>query len=112
MISLLISLKDRLHCAGIQGGCHGIDMKLYILKTRNNLVLNRNCEWSDEPHRDTVFCTEHRDIALNQLIEVNAKDTDLRVYMVECDSDAKGRPILAADEVVAKNIESNQSNVA
>lgn len=87
-------------------------MKLYILKTRNNLVLNKNSAWSDEPHRDTVFFTEHRDIALNQLIEVNAKDTDLRVYMVECDSDAKGRPIVVADEVVVKNIESNQSNTA
>jgi len=87
-------------------------MKLYILKTRNHLVLNKNCEWSDEPHRDTVFFTEHRDIALNQLIEVNAKDTDLRVYMVECDSDAKGRPILVVDKVVAENIASNQSNAA
>lgn len=112
MISLLIRLEYGLHCAGIHGGCHGIDMKLYILKTRNHLVLNKNCEWSDEPHRDTVFFTEHRDIALNQLIEVNAKDTDLRVFMVECDSDAKGRPILVADEVVAENIASNQSNAA
>ena len=87
-------------------------MKLYILKTRNNLVLNKNCEWSAEPHRDTVFFTQHKDIALNQLIEVNARDTALRVFMVECEPDSKGRPILVSDEVIVEDIESNQSNAA
>ena len=85
-------------------------MKVYILKTQNNLVLNKNFEWSSEPHRDTVFSSTHRDIALNQLIEINAKDISLRVSIVECEADSKGRPILIPSEKVAAN--SDQSNAA
>ncbi|MDA8885159.1 hypothetical protein N9H96_00165 [Porticoccaceae bacterium] len=44
-----------------------------------------------------VFCTPYRDIALNQLIELNAKDIDMRASIVECEADAKGRPLLTAD---------------
>ncbi len=85
-------------------------MKVYILKTQNNLVLNKNFEWSSEPHRDSVFHSPHRDIALNQLIEMNAKDISLRVSIVECESDPKGRPILIANEKIAAN--AAQSNAA
>ena len=69
-------------------------MKVYILKTQNNLVLNKNFEWSSEPHRDSVFSSLHRDIALNQLIELNAKDINLRAQIIECEADKKGRPVL------------------
>ena len=110
MISLFISHRYGLHCAGNQSGCHGIGMKIYILKTQNNLVLTKKFEWTSEPHRDSVFHCSYRDIALNQLIEVNAKDIDLRVSIVECDADSKGRPILIAPEKVAAN--SDQSNAA
>jgi hypothetical protein len=85
-------------------------MKVYILKTQNNLVLNKNFEWSSEPHRDSVFSSPHRDIALNQLIELNAKDISLRVSIVECEADSKGRAILIPSEKVAAN--SDQSNAA
>ena len=85
-------------------------MKVYILKTQNNLVLNKNFEWSFEPHRDSIFSSLHRDIALNQLIELNAKDISLRVSIAECESDPKGRPILIPSEKVAAN--SDQSNAA
>jgi hypothetical protein len=85
-------------------------MKVYILKTQNNLVLNKNFEWSSEPHRDTVFSSLHRDIALNQLIEINAKDISLRVSIVECEADSKSRPILIPSEKIAAN--SAQPNAA
>ena len=85
-------------------------MKVYILKTQDNLVLNKNFEWSSEPHRDSVFHSPHRDIALNQLIEVNAKDISLRVSIVEHEADSKGRPILISNADVAAN--SAQSNAA
>jgi hypothetical protein len=85
-------------------------MKVYILKTQNNLVLNKNFEWSSEPHRDTVFSSLHRDIALNQLIEINAKDISLRVSIVECEADSKSRPIPIPSEKIAAN--SAQPNAA
>ncbi|MDG1165919.1 MAG: hypothetical protein P8N61_11170, partial [Porticoccaceae bacterium] len=60
-------------------------------------TLNKDLEWSSEADRNVVFCSPYRDIALNQLIELNAKDIDLRASIVECEADAKGRPVLTAD---------------
>ena len=72
-------------------------MKIYILQTQDQRTLNRDLEWSSEADRTMVFCTPYRDIALNQLIELNAKDIDMRASIVECEADAKGRPLLTAD---------------
>ena len=72
-------------------------MRIYILQTQDQRTLNRDLEWSSEADRTMVFCTPYRDIALNQLIELNAKDIDMRASIVECEADAKGRPLLTAD---------------
>ena len=72
-------------------------MKIYIIQTQDQRTLNRDLEWSSEADRTMVFCTPYRDIALNQLIELNAKDIDMRASIVECEADAKGRPLLTAD---------------
>ena len=72
-------------------------MKIYILQTQDQRTLNRDLEWSSEADRTMVFCTPYRDIALNQLIELNAKAIDMRASIVECEADAKGRPLLTAD---------------
>ena len=72
-------------------------MKIYILQTQDQRTLNRDLEWSSEADRTMVFCTPYRDIALNQLIELNAKDIDMRASIVDCEADAKGRPLLTAD---------------
>mgnify|MGYP003343979834 CR=1 FL=1 len=37
---------------------------------------------------DELFKTEHRDIALNQLVELNAKDINLRATIVSIDNEA------------------------
>jgi len=89
-------------------------MKIYILQTQDQRTLNRDLEWSSEADRTMVFCTPYRDIALNQLIELNAKDIDMRASIVECEADAKGRPLLTAD-VQASNespASSDQSDAA
>tara|TARA_B110000046_G_C13026173_1_gene414245 strand:+ start:4934 stop:5191 length:258 start_codon:yes stop_codon:yes gene_type:complete len=85
-------------------------MKVYTLKTQDNQFLNKKFEWSLEPHRDSIFHSQHKDIALNQLIEVNAKDISLRVCVVEYEADSKGRPILSPNVKIAAN--STQSSAA
>ncbi len=71
-------------------------MKIYILQAQDKRILNKDLEWSSEANLNGIFNTPHRDIALNQLIELNAKDIDLRATLVECESDAKGRPVLCS----------------
>ena len=69
-------------------------MPLFILQDQYGQFLNKQMEWVDGSDRDQLFRTDKRDEALNQLIEVNAKDIHLRGRIVECDADSKGRPMI------------------
>jgi len=83
--------------------CHGIGMKIYIIKNHNENVLGKAFEWLDRTTASLIFNTPHRDIALNQLIELNAKDINLRAQIVECEADKKGRPIMLLESTAATN---------
>ena len=89
-------------------------MKIYILQTQDQRTLNKDLEWSSEADRNAVFQTPHRDIAINQLIELNAKDISLRAAIVECEADSKGRPVLTVGQQARNSDDSNssQSNAA
>ena len=89
-------------------------MKIYILQTQGQRTLNKDLEWSSEADRNAVFQTPHRDIAINQLIELNAKDISLRAAIVECEADSKGRPVLTVGQQARNSDDSNssQSNAA
>ena len=64
----------------------------------------RDLEWLDGTDASQIFNTEHRDIALNQLIELNAKDINLRAQIVECEADKKGRPIMLLESALQRLI--------
>lgn len=89
-------------------------MKIYILQTQDQRTLNKDLEWSSEADRNAVFQTPHRDIAINQLIELNAKDISLRAAVVECEADNKGRPVLTVGQHASNSsdADSKQSNAA
>ena len=84
-------------------------MKIYILQTQDQRTLNKDLEWSSEADRNAVFQTPHRDIAINQLIELNAKDISLRAAIVECEADSKGRPVLTVGQQARNSDDSNSS---
>ena len=89
-------------------------MKIYILQTQDQRTLNKDLEWSSEADRNAVFQTPHRDIAINQLIELNAKDISLRAAVVECEADSKGRPVLTVGQHASNSNDADpkQSNAA
>jgi hypothetical protein len=45
----------------------------------------------DELKASAVFCCEHQDQALNKLVELNAKDINLRAQVIACDSAHGGK---------------------
>lgn len=57
-------------------------MKNYILQASDKRYLNKDLEWCAEIAPEQLFITEHQDVALNQLIELNAKDVELRATVV------------------------------
>ena len=79
-------------------------MKIFIIKSHDGNLLGKDLSWLDGANANLLFSAPHRDIALNQLIELNAKDINLRAQIIECDADKKGRPALLADAtVIASN---------
>ena len=72
-------------------------MKIYIIQSQDMATLDKHLEWTHNIESSGLFYTPHRDIALNQLIELNAKDISLRADIVECAADPKGRPVVVLE---------------
>lgn len=62
-------------------------MNYYILQNSDGCYLNKDLLWCSNPGPNEMFKTEHRDIALNQLIELNARDISLRATIVSVDNE-------------------------
>ena len=71
-------------------------MTLYIIQSHSGEFLTRQLEWAADVRAGDLFQTPHRDVALNQLIELNARDINLRASVKTCDSDDRGQPDLTS----------------
>ena len=89
--------------------CHGYHMKIFILQRCDTAVLSKELEWNCDVSSNDIFHSPHRDIALNQLVELNAKQIDLRVNIIECEADANGRPVMQLKADNVSQIESTKS---
>ncbi|CAI8166180.1 MAG: Uncharacterised protein [Cellvibrionales bacterium UBA7375] len=69
-------------------------MVRYILQMFDGRVLGKDLTWTSYAKNNPLFNTKHHDIALNKLIELNAKDIDLRAKVTACDVDPKGNIII------------------
>ena len=69
-------------------------MKIYILQRHDQAILDKSLQWSNNPPAADILFTQHKDVALNQLIELNTKNIDLRANIIECTADANGNPTL------------------
>ena len=87
-------------------------MKIYILQSEDGLYLNKELEWSAAADANSVFRSEYKDVVLNQLIELNAKDITLRANVVACEPDSRGRPVLVSQSEAASNHSDNASDAA
>ncbi len=85
-------------------------MKIYIIKNCDKSILGKDLEWLNGSDASQIFNTEHRDIALNQLIELNAKDINLRAQIIECEADKKGRPIMLLESAATAASASNSAS--
>ncbi len=71
-------------------------MLTYLIKNHNARYLSKELEWVDNDG-SSLFHTPHKDVALNQLIEVNARDIHVRASVISCETDKKGRPVIAEE---------------
>lgn len=69
----------------------------FILQNQHQRFLGKNKEWLDGYDVNGLFKTLHKDEAINQMVEVSAKDYQQRVKIIACDLDEKGLPIIQLD---------------
>lgn len=67
-------------------------MTTFVVRNQLGQYLTRKGEWVSGKDNSELFHQPHYDQALNQLIEVNAKDIELRGKVLELEMDEKGRP--------------------
>ena len=58
----------------------------FVLQDADGRYLGKDLDWMDELKASAIFCCEHQDQALNKLVELNAKDINLRARVIVCDS--------------------------
>ena len=70
----------------------------YIIRNQIGQYWIRAGEWVDGREPQRVLRFEHRDEAVNQLVELSAKDIDLRGEILHCELNERGEPNLDPSE--------------
>ncbi len=73
--------------------------QVFILQNQEQYFYSKQGEWTDGRDAKILFRTEHKDEAVNQCVEITAKDYTQRVHVIECDLNEKGNPQLAAEQL-------------
>ena len=68
--------------------------KTFILQNQDKHFLGKNKDWVDGYDANGVFKTIYKDEAINQMVEISAKDYQQRVKIIACDLDDKGLPCI------------------
>ena len=68
--------------------------EVFVIRNQLGQYLTRKWEWVSGRDSSVLFHQPWYDQALNQLIEINSKDIELRGKVVELELDDKGRPVV------------------
>lgn len=75
---------------------------VFVIRNQHGLYLTRQNEWVYGHDPAPLFKTPFRDVALNTLIEVNAKDIELRGVIAEVEVNDRGLPrVTPADDIAS-----------
>lgn len=69
---------------------------LYLIQNARGDFLDKQLNWVGADDAGALFHSPHKDVALNQLLELNARDIHLRARVLSCAADDRGRPRLDA----------------
>ncbi|MCG3170290.1 MAG: hypothetical protein CALGDGBN_01829 [Pseudomonadales bacterium] len=68
--------------------------QVFVIRSQHQHYLGRHHEWVDGSRPTALFRTPHRDVAVNELFEVNVKDFALRAEILACETDERGLPVV------------------
>ena len=67
---------------------------VFVIRNHENRYLTKKQKWRSGNDKNILFRTSEKDIALNELIEVNAKDIMARLQLIVCDLDDRDQPLV------------------
>lgn len=68
--------------------------EVFIVGNQHGQFLGKQGQWLDENEPAAVWRSPHRDVALNHLIENNARDIEQRLVLLQCPINDKDIPLL------------------
>jgi len=66
----------------------------FVIRNHQNFYLNKHKEWVDGRENQALFRTQHRDEAINMVVELSSKDISLRAQYIECELNDKKHPVV------------------
>ena len=71
---------------------------VYVVRNQLGQYWARAGEWVDGREPQRLLKLRHHDEAVNELVELSARDIDLRGSILECEVGRRGEPIVEASE--------------
>ena len=68
---------------------------VFVIQNQDGNFLSRQKEWVDKTQIQAVYKTPHRDLAVNEWVELTARETQARAKVVAVETTARGLPLLA-----------------
>jgi hypothetical protein len=84
----------------------------FILQNQSKLFFGKSKEWVDGYDANAVYKTLHKDEAINQMVEISAKDYTQRVKILTCEINEKGLPVIDAELMPAPLPKAPKSPIA
>jgi hypothetical protein len=67
---------------------------VFIICNQHTQFLGKQGQWLDESEPAAAWRSPHRDVALNHMIEINARDIEQRLTLLQCPLNEKDIPLL------------------
>lgn len=77
---------------------------VFIISNQHGQFLGKQGQWLDESEPAAAWRSPHRDVALNYLIENNARDIEQRLVLLQCPLNEKDIPLLGDAEPARKSV--------
>lgn len=71
--------------------------ELFILQNQDNLFFSKQKDWVDGRDLNSLFKSTYKDEAINQMVEISAKDYRQRIKVIKCGINDKGLPVIDPD---------------
>jgi hypothetical protein len=69
---------------------------VYVIQNQHSQFLSRQKEWLEKTEIQALFKTPHRDLAVNEWVELTAREPEARARVVSVETSSKGLPLVSA----------------